>query len=109
MYVERHPTFLRKWVTGFVAIAALLVGGGGALIAWGDRLPEMGKGVLLWGLLGAVLVLSVAMSLAPYRIRCPRCGEATQTRRDAPELPERFSAHCRRCQTLWDLGLGIGD
>jgi hypothetical protein len=109
MEVERHPTFLRKWGMGFVAIAGLLVGGGGALIAWGDLLPEMAKGVLLWGLLGAVLMLMLVMALMPYRIRCPRCGEATETRRDAPELPERFSVLCRRCQTLWDLGLGIGE
>ena len=109
MYVERHPTFLRKLIIGFVADALLLAGGGGAFVTWGELLPEKARGVLLWGLLGAILMLTAAMAMAPYRVRCPKCGEATETRRDAPELPERFSAFCRHCQTLWDLGIGVGD
>lgn len=109
MHVERHPTFLRSWVIGFASLWALLVGGGGALIAWGDLLPEKLKDVLLWCLLGATLLLVATLALAPYMVRCPNCSEATEPRRASRELTGQLSAFCRRCQTLWSLGLGVGD
>ena len=72
MYVERHPTFLRKLIIGFVADALLLAGGGGAFVTWGELLPEK-RGACFFG----VSLGPSSCSRRPWRWR--RTGYAAQS------------------------------
>lgn len=41
-----------------------------------------------------------------YHVRCPICLGKTITKKSRNETPDRYSAHCSKCDVLWDLGIG---
>lgn len=42
-------------------------------------------------------------------VNCPICRTKTNTSSTHPKLPDQYSAYCKSCNILWDLGIGKGD
>lgn len=71
-------------------------------------------GKTVW-MIGFVLVWVILLHMF-YRVwyllkrtPCPECGEKTTPYTTHPSLPDMHSAYCKRCDILWDLGVGNSD
>ena len=99
-----HPTFgkwfQRTFLRAWGCMALLFVG---ALVPFPGSLRVIG--ILLAIGFGIAAVGTLAyLFFQLYHTRCPHCDQPMATHRGRVS----FTATCFRCDTTWDLGIGLG-
>ncbi|EDY83867.1 hypothetical protein VDG1235_3494 [Verrucomicrobiia bacterium DG1235] len=103
--VKDHPNISRK-VTSFVLTFGVLAAiSMGLFFYLGEKgYEELSNWMLIaffvlvpTALLGAFIILNT--------VKCPDCGGSTKTIQNKQE--DMWQAHCSRCNTTWNLGIGI--
>lgn len=99
-----HPTFaawfqrafLRAWVVIALLFALALIPFSASHKVFG-ALMALGFAVALIGTLAHLFYQL-------FHTRCPHCNQPMKTLRDEAT----YTAVCPRCDTTWDLGIGVG-
>ena len=110
MKIIKHPTseklFIRLCLILFLSFTTAIVLPL-ALAHYGfDRLMNRIGIYYVCGVFLLFIGWFIRLYYSLYHLSCPKCGGRTVTRRSSPESPYVWSATCKRCDILWDLGIG---
>jgi hypothetical protein len=104
-----HPRFIHDWKRMFAgAFAYFAVSVGGVIYLGNHGYSDFADSVL-WFVLISNLLFFIGLGAMPYLVRCATCQGKAMTKSRRAELPDHWSAHCKSCNVLWDLGLGNSD
>jgi hypothetical protein len=113
MKIEHDPYFkknyTRKSLIMFLMSALLFIVNMAALIYAGRSFSGFDK--TIYFKLGVVFCFFIIVFVfvqnyvSLYRVACLRCKGKTKVKKKTKELPNTYSAYCKNCDVLWDLGL----
>lgn len=113
MKIESHPYFKKSYTQKslkmFLISALLFILNLTALIYAGRTFSGFEHTIyfklgIIFGFLIIVFVF-VQNHLSIYRVACLQCKGKTNVKKKTKELPNSYSAYCKKCNVLWDLGL----
>jgi len=89
-------TFLRAWIViALFFIAALIP----------SHLVSKGFSIAMAFSFASALIGTLAyLFYQLFHVKCPQCNQPMETTRGA----SAYTALCHRCDTTWDLGIGVG-
>jgi hypothetical protein len=113
MLIKNHPTlgkkvsklFLFTWLT-LVILIILCVYGKNIIPNFEAKHYFLVLFTLFW-IIAIYFFAWVFYSL--NFVNCPECDHKTITKSCTKELPDHYSAYCKKCDIIWDLGIGNGD
>ena len=116
MEVKNHPTFkmrFRVFRKHLFIYGAMILLGNISVFAinkwWPILLTPSAKNMVLIICVPLVLVYGFAIFILQtyrlYNVKCPVCNSKTKTKDYRKILPNKYSAFCKQCNILWDLGV----
>jgi hypothetical protein len=113
MKIQAHP-FMRKKLTKlfievFILLCLLIL-----LCIYGNRfISDFNANHYFIVLFSMAWIIVIGFFMTVWRsltyLSCPICQVKTTTSSTHSELPDQYTAYCKQCNILWDLGIGKGD
>uniref|UniRef100_UPI00402BF06B hypothetical protein n=1 Tax=Methylomonas sp. PHL2-19 TaxID=3438878 RepID=UPI00402BF06B len=110
MHVKKHETFTIP-KKPFICLGLLLIGSQAGVYLAEDFLMKNNHliGYIVIFILGYGCLVFAMIFYKLYHVTCPSCLGKTITKNSRKEVPDSWSAYCRKCNVLWDLGIANGD
>ena len=110
MLIKTHP-FISKTITRLFFRTVILFSVLFLLCVYGNRIfPDVESNhyflLFFCALWAVILYMFVRIWYLLKYVDCPDCKAKTETKNSVEALPDHYSAYCKHCDILWDLGIG---